>query len=120
MDAEQAIHSFWKSFGIDVYDENSVPDDATMPYITYSLSYDGFDNSVNLSASVWYNSTSWAAPTAKAHEIDSRIGDGGLVIPTDNGAVWITQGSPFYQRLGDADKNIKRIYFNINVEYIQN
>lgn len=120
MDAEQAIHSFWSSFDIPAYDENSVPNTATMPYITYSLSYDSFDNSVSLSASVWYNSTSWAAPTAKAHEIDNSIHDGGIIFPTDNGAVWITQGTPFYQRLGDVEKNVKRIYFNINAEYIQN
>ena len=109
MDAEQAIHSFWSSFGLTAYDENSVPDNAAMPYIT----------SVNLSASVWYHSTSWAAPTAKAHEIGNYISMGGITLPTDNGIVWIKRGSPFYQRLGDDDKNIKRVYINIQAEYFQ-
>ena len=43
MTAEQTLHSFWSSFGLTAYDENSVPDDAVLPYITYSVSYDSFD-----------------------------------------------------------------------------
>ena len=31
----QAIDRFWNSFGIPAYDESSVPQGATMPYITY-------------------------------------------------------------------------------------
>ena len=119
MDAEQTIHSFWASFGIPAFDENSVPDDAAMPYITYSVSYDSFDNEVSLSASLWYRSTSWTPITVKAHEIRNYISMGGITLPTDNGIVWIKKGSPFYQRLGDVEKNIKRIYFNIKAEYIE-
>lgn len=120
MDAEQAIHAFWSSFGLTAYDENSVPETATMPYITYALSYDSFNSAVSLSASVWYRSTSWAAPTAKAHDIDERLRNGGVNLLTDNGAVWISKGTPFYQRLGDVEKDVKRIYFNITAEFIQN
>lgn len=119
MDAEQAIQSFWSSFNIPAYDENSVPDNATAPYITYSVEYDSFDNNVSLSASLWYRSTSWAAITAKAHEIRNYISLGGVTVKTDNGAVWIKRGSPFYQRLGDVEKDVKRIYFNIEAEYIE-
>ena len=53
MDAEQAIHSFWSSFGLTAYDENSVPDTAELPYITYSLSYDTFDHQVSMVANLW-------------------------------------------------------------------
>lgn len=119
MDAEQAIQSFWSSFTLPAYDENSVPDDAVMPYITYSVEYDSFDNNVSLSASLWYQSTSWAAITAKAHEIRNYISMGGVTVKTDNGAVWIKRGSPFYQRLGDVEKDVKRIYFNVEAEYIE-
>mgnify|MGYP007057717663 CR=1 FL=1 len=28
MNKTQALHQFWNSFGIDAYEENSVPDDA--------------------------------------------------------------------------------------------
>ena len=118
MDAEQAIHSFWSSFGLTAYDENSVPDNAQLPYITYSMSYDSFDSTVSLTASAWDNSYSWLLLTDTAHEIADYIGSG-RIIKTDNGGVWLIKGSPFYQRTGTEKDNVKRIYFNIMAEYIQ-
>ena len=32
-----AIYQFWNSFGLTAYEENTVPDDAAFPYITYQL-----------------------------------------------------------------------------------
>ena len=43
MDKQQAIHGFWSSFGITAYDENSVPDDAELPYITYNDLHSNMD-----------------------------------------------------------------------------
>ena len=93
MDAEQAIHSFWSSFNLTAYDENSVPDTAELPYITYSLSYDTFDNQVSMVANLWYQSTSWKAITNKMHEISEGITQSGKVIIIDNGYIWIKRGS---------------------------
>ena len=120
MTAEQTLHSFWSSFGLTAYDENSVPDDATLPYLTYSLSYDTFDNQVSMVANLWYQSTSWKAITNKMHEISEGITQGGKVLTTDNGYIWIKRGSPFGQRMGDAENNIKRMLINVSAEYFQN
>lgn len=118
MTAEQAIHSFWSSFGLTAYDENSVPDTAQLPYITYSVSYDSFDNEVSLTASAWDKSYSWLRLTHLANTIDRYIGKSKM-IRTDNGGIRITKGSPFYQRTGTEKDTVKRIYFNIRAEYIQ-
>ena len=115
MTAEQTIHAFWSSFSLTAYDENSVPDDAVLPYITYSLSYDTFDNQ-----DLWYQSTSWRGITNKLHEISEGITQNGKVIITDNGYIWIKRGSPFGQRMGDIENNIKRMLINISAEYFQN
>lgn len=37
MNKAQAIQAFWESFGVPAYEESTVPDDAVMPYITYSM-----------------------------------------------------------------------------------
>ena len=37
MDKYQAINEFWNRFGVMAYDENTVPDDAELPYITYGV-----------------------------------------------------------------------------------
>lgn len=119
MTAEQAIHSFWSSFNLTAYDENSVPDDAVLPYITYSLSVDTFNNTILNTINIWYRSTSWINVTNKAKEIINTITDGGISIPTDKGIIRMNLGNPIYNRMGDENKNIKRIRINIETEYIE-
>lgn len=118
MDKAQAIHSFWSSFGLTAYDENTVPDDAQTPYITYEVITDSIDNIVSLGGSVWYHSTSWADASQKAEQISEYLGVGGVVIPLDVGYVWIYRGTPFSQRLSDENDQMRRIYFNLTVEYL--
>ena len=120
MTAEQAIHAFWSGFSLTAYDENSVDEKAVLPYITYSLSYDTFDNQVSMVANLWYQSTSWMGITNKLHEISEGITQSGKVLTTDNGYIWIKRGSPFGQRMGDAENNIKRMLINVSAEYFQN
>ena len=119
MNAEQAIQSFWSSFSIPAYDENSVAENATMPYITYSLSVDTFDNTLLNTINLWYRSMSWISVTEKAKEIINTITDGGISIPTDKGIIRMNLGNPIYNRMGDEDRNIKRIKMNIETEYIE-
>ncbi len=119
MDKGQAIQSFWESFDLTAYDENSVPDDAQMPYITYSVSVGAMDDVQLLSASLWYKSQSWAGITQKAEQIAEYIGYNGKYIKLDNGYMYVYQGSPFYQRMSEpGDDTIRRIYININAEFL--
>lgn len=119
MDKAQAINYFWNSFGIPAYDENTVPQDASMPRITFNVITDVLDNPVSMSASLWYRSTSWKEITIKAKEIEKRLSEhGGEVIDLDNGKLWITKGSPFTQRLQDPDDTIRRIYINVRAEFL--
>ena len=107
MNKAQTINSFWNSFGIPAYDMYTVPTDAQMPYITYEYVEDNFDNTVILSASIWYKSTSWQGVSEKAAELK-----------TDEGYIYIARGTPFMQRLSDTDDTIRRIYINLQVEYM--
>ena len=118
MTKEQAIQQFWASFELNAYDENTVPQDATLPYITYSVSIGDIDNAVSAGASIWYRSTSWAGITDKCHTIEQYIGYGGRLIYHDNGTIWIKRGVPFAQRMSDEDDSIRRIYLNIEMEFI--
>ena len=114
-----AIYQFWNSFGLTAYEENSVPDDAAFPYITYQLVTDSFDREIPLSASLWYRSESWTAINAKTEEISQKISRGGKVISCDGGAIWLKRGQPFAQSMGDESDNlIKRKYINITAEFM--
>ena len=120
MDKSQAIQAFWSSFGLPAYDEQTVPDDAVLPYITYNVVTDMLDNKIPLTGSLWYFGTSWADVTAKADQIARYVGENGhIVIRFDDGYMYVTQGSPFYQRVADTSNElVRRIYINIMAEFI--
>lgn len=118
MTKEQAYHAFLASFGWPVYDENTVPDDATLPRITYSFSDAEFGNPVAMSISVWDRSTSWASVTTTKDRIYNAIGLGGKIIPFSGGYIWVKRGQPFSQRMADENDSIRRIYIVLEVEYL--
>ena len=114
-----AIYQFWNSFGMTAYEENTVPNDATFPYITYQLVTDSFDREIPFTASIWYHSESWTAINAKTEEISQKISRGGKIIPCNGGAIWLKRGQPFAQNMGDESDNlIRRKYLNLTQKYI--
>ena len=113
-----AIYQFWSGFGLTAYEENTVPADATFPYVTYQLVTDSFDREVAAAASLWYRGESWTAINAKTEEIAQYIGLGGKIIKCDGGRIWIKRGQPFAQNMGDeSDDLIKRKYLNLTFEF---
>lgn len=113
-----AIYQFWSGFGLTAYEENTVPTDATFPYITYQLTTDSLGYDVAGSASLWYKEDSWVTCNAKAEQIAQHIGFGGKIIKFDGGRIWIKRGSPFAQNMGDeSDDLIKRKYMNVVYEF---
>lgn len=121
MDKFQALQTFWESYGIPAYDENTVPtgDDApAFPYITYDAVVSNLGTPVAMSASIWYYGTSWSQITAKMAEIQSAIGRGGKILTIDDGAIWIVQGTPFAQRMTDSNDMVRRIFINITAQYL--
>ena len=129
MDKAQALQTFWESFGIPAYEQTTVPEyitvdgvqvPVTMPYITYSVSMDSLDNVINMSASLWYHSTSWKDISEKTEQIARYIVSmNPPSIKFDGGRLYITKGTPFAQRMSDPDDNmIRRMYLNIQAEYL--
>ena len=121
MDKFQAIHSFWSKFNLPAYDGQDVPDDATMPYITYEASADSIGNMLPLNGSLWYRSNSWKDISKKADEIAETIAKEGfniISIDSPRGYLFITKGTPFAQRMRDEDEQVKRIYINIQAEFL--
>ena len=119
MNTLQALQTFWSSFDLPAFDENTVPDNTALPYITYEGANDYFGTTLPLSASIWYRSASWADITAKENEIAEYIGRGGKQIACEGGALWIKRGQPWAQRMNDpADGMIRRIVLNIEIDFL--
>lgn len=116
MNEWQALDQFWNSFGLQAYDENTVPDDQSPPYITYEAIVGQLDETLLLTASLWYRTTKWTEISEKAIEIKRAIGSG-MGVTYDNGRLWVTQGDQFLQRKPDEDPQIRRIQLQINAEF---
>ncbi len=117
MDKQQALYNFYNSF-LPAYDENSVPEDAKMPYITYQVIIDDLDSVVFPTASIWYRSDSWADADAKVNEISQYI-ETMLPVPLkDNGFMHVTKGTPFAQRMAENDTTVKRYVLNLGIEFL--
>ena len=114
-----ALQSFFNSI-MPSYAESSVPDNATLPYLTYELitsSWNGGE--VGLTVNMWFRTTSEKEPNAAVDRLSSAIGLGGVQLPCDDGVIWLKRGSPWAQSLTDeTDKTIKRRYINVTAEYL--
>lgn len=120
MTKEEALHSFWSSFELPAYEENSVYAVASpqMPYITYEVATGDFNTEIPLTASLWYDSYSWGAPNTKKSEIAAAIGNGGVIIPCDGGYIWLKRSGRFAQNTGDSTSDtVKRVILNVTVEF---
>lgn len=118
MDKWQAINDFWSGFGIPAYEQASVPTDAKMPYISYNAQIGALDEVLNLSASIWFYGTTWEPASKLADQIAAAIGYGYKITTVDGGYFWIHRGNPFAQRMSDEDPMVKRIYINIQAEFL--
>lgn len=114
-----ALQAFFASFGIDAYPTSDVPDDAVFPWLTYDLVNGGWGDRLSITVNLWYYGDSNVAINAMVQQMNETINIGGVVMPCDGGAIWITKGSPFCQAVRDpSDDRIKRRYINLYVEFL--
>lgn len=110
MDTARTLKSFYSGFGLSAYSENDVPNDAVLPYITYSVVTPGYLDAATHQARVWYRDTSPVNAYAKADEIVRTIGDSVLL---DNG-VCLRPSTPLMQKQPTED-NMQVIYINLQI-----
>ena len=129
MNKQQAYNSFWNSFGVLAFEENSAPaisdikeiaKSMSLPddiYITYQVLIDDLNNAVYPTASIYSRSSSWEKADLLANTISERIQTMNT-IRLDEGRMFITKGSPFAQhQLEEGDYTIRRIILNLGVEF---
>ena len=107
---EQALYSFFSSFGVPAYEENSVPDNADLDYWTYELKEPEPGENCSLAARYWSDSTSFEKTIAMKAALKEKIKDG-YAIPVGDGAIWIWPDNPFYQNQPSDEPKLKIGYF---------
>lgn len=114
IDTAQALNEFWSGFGLPAYMVNTVPDDAVMPYITYSIAETEPLEASTHYAQVFYRSASNRELFAKVDEIKNAIGNG-VRIDCVGGYVVIRPASPFIQITVDADPANRFAYISMQL-----
>lgn len=115
----QALYEFWSGFGIPAYTTTTVPDEAQLPYITYSLVETEPIGASTHYAQVFYRSTSNAELLAKVDEIKNAIGDCAL-IECDGGYVALRPLNPYVQLMEDAVPENRFAYINLQINCYHN
>lgn len=119
MDKSQALNTFWNSFGIPAYDEYTVPDGTSMPYITYDTAVDAVGTDIPMTASIWYRDSSWESISKKADEISQRISYSYYITAIDGGYMVVKRNNVFAQRMDDpSDDGVRRIMLSVLIEFL--
>lgn len=113
-----ALYSFYSGFGIDAYPESNVPENAKLPYITYTVIEPDWRNAASHQARVWYRSESYKGINAKVDEITRAVGEL-VMLPTANGYVAIRPADPLVQYQPIANPEIKVAYLNFQINSYQ-
>lgn len=111
-----ALYRFFSGFGIPAYISDNIPDNVTMPYITYDLIEPEPMSTAMLNASVWYRDTGTEAVNAKVDEIRAAIGRG-VPLKTSHGAIYLymATNSRFSQIMNDPNRETKRAYLTVTM-----
>ncbi len=107
-----ALKNFFSGFGLPAYTTDSVPEDVTLPYITYSLAEPEWGQKATLYAQVWDRTKSNAGILQKADQITAAIGEGKL-IQLPGGCLVIWPETPLVQLMTDG--NVRSAYINLSI-----
>lgn len=114
----KAIHDFFNGV-MTAYPSAAVPDDAALPYLTYTMSEASFgDAPQSLTVNIYARTDSEADINALARRLSDAIGRGGVFVLCDDGAIWLKRGTPWSQAAPYDDRSIKRRYINVSAEFL--
>ena len=116
----KTLYEFWNSFGIPAYPEYSVPDEATLPYITYEVKQPNWRGVASYSAIVWYQDTSFESIANTVDAISTAIGEGKRLV-MDDGYLYLFKEDLFVQmqpQSAEGDENMKVAYLSMNIHVL--
>lgn len=97
------------------YINDLIPENATFPYLTYSIEIPNFEEEGNTVVRIYNRGTSLVPLFEIADLINSEIREEGTVIGNEEGMIYLTKGSPFCQLSNDEIGN-KFLYINLTTQ----
>lgn len=127
MNKWEVQQAYWESFGLRAFNEQTVPatipdDDGDMvplvpPYITYEPAIGSINETVPISAKVWYYGTSNAEVTNKVTEMEPNVN---RVLEYDGGVLKVRKAERWARQAPEdpTDEQIRAIELNVEMEFI--
>ena len=120
MNKHQALYKFFSSFGLDAYEQTSVPtgpDAPAFPYLTYEDSSTYGLDQIMLTVSLWYRGDSTRELDLKTIQIAKAIGEA-KTLECDEGGIILRRSTAFAQGMSDPDDPlIKRKVLQLDAEF---
>ena len=110
--AAAALKTYLSGFGLSAYAENSVPETAKLPYITYFFSDPEWNQKATMYVQIWDRTKSNDGIIKKADQIAADIGER-KTLSIEGGYLVLWPESPLIQILTDGD--FRRAYMNLSV-----
>lgn len=111
------LKEFYSSFDLPAYTLSSVPDEVTLPYITFPLEEPEWDRQKTTYCQVWYPKNRLADLLAKADQIAAAIGTMKKFTQT-GGYVVLYPSTPLIQILSDESTQSAYISLTINAYHL--
>ncbi len=112
----KVLYSFFNSI-MPSFLQGNVPDNTQFPYLTYSFSYVSNLEETPIQIQIYSKSSSYRELNEKIDLIDNKIGDG-IIIPCNDGTLWIKKGDPFVQIIEGEEKAIRQAYLLLNINIL--
>lgn len=108
----KALKSFVGGFGIPAYPTMAVPDDVTLPYLTYPLSEPEWNQKATFYIQGWYRTTDMTELMEKADQIVEAIGEK-YQTEMEGGYLVIYPETPTVQIISEGD--LRSFYINLSI-----
>lgn len=110
-------YEFWNQL-LPAYMEEHIPENASLPYLTYTFKMDRFGNESVQQVKIWTRSKSFQSLSRYCASFGDLVPDSGTVLHLNNkkGAIYIYRGAPFIQILPLDNPDLKVAYINVIIK----
>ena len=117
LNTAKTLKTFFSSFSLPAYTLESVPENVSLPYITYPLTEPEWNEKASFYCQVWYPKKKLADLLTKADEIIAAIGTM-KKFTQDGGYVVLYPSTPLIQLLNDEHTQSAYINLTINAYHM--
>lgn len=119
LNTADTLKTFFSSFDLPAYTLDSVPDDVTLPYITFPLTEPEWNEQASFYCQVWYPKKRLATLLTKADQIVAAIGEmKEFEFANGKGYLVLYPSTPLIQILSDDYSQSAYIMLSINAYHL--